>query len=100
MDINSYCGNLSCELKGWQQKVQDVVSRIDAAGCSQKTYLTPQVSDLHMILAEFDDRISQLKTDCSSYWTPGKTSIMGSMSPSKSLGEDVWQGVSPGDFGG
>ncbi len=100
MDINSYCGNLSCELKGWQQKVHDVVSRIDAASCGEKAYLTPQVNDLHMILEEFDARISQLSTDCAGFWTPGKTDIMGSIAPSTSPGADVWQQVSPGDFGG
>ncbi|MEW6349098.1 MAG: hypothetical protein AB1646_08540 [Thermodesulfobacteriota bacterium] len=100
MDMNSYCGNLSCELKGWQQKVQDVVSRIDEASCGQKTYLTPQVNELHMILEEFDARISQLKTECTTSWAPGKTAVMGTMIPSTSPGSEMYHEMSPGDYGG
>jgi hypothetical protein len=63
MDINSYCGNLACELRGWQHKIQDVVNKIDSADCGDKTRLVPQVNELHMILEEFDDRIQLLKTE-------------------------------------
>ena len=100
MEISSYCGNLACELKGWQDKLQNIVGRIDGASCGEKTFLMPQVNELHMILEEFNDRIHLLKTECSTSWTPGRTAIMGSGFGMTSTGSEVWQDVSPGDFGG
>lgn len=100
MDVKSYCDSLVIELTGWKAKVYDVVRKLDKMSSGDKEKVVPQVVELHMFIEELDDRINRLKKECPIEWKPEKIELEGKFSGLKTKWENVWQNISPGDFGG
>ena len=100
MDVKSYCDSLNIELTGWKAKVYDVVRKLDKVSSGDKQKVVPMVNELHMVIEELTDRIDKLKKDCPTHWAPEKIELEGKFSHLKTKWEDVWQNVSPADFGG
>lgn len=100
MDVKSYCDSLVIELTGWKAKVYDVVRKLDKVSSGDKQKVVPQVVELHMIIEELDDRIDRLKRECPIEWKPAKIELEGKVSALKTKWEQVWQNISPADFGG
>jgi len=100
MEVKSYCDSLVIELTGWKAKVYDIVRKLDKISSGDKQKVVPQVAELHMIIEELDDRIDRLKRECPMEWHPEKIELESKVAKLKKKCEEVWQNVSPGDFGG
>ena len=99
MDVTSYCENLATELGGWKKKVEDIVGRLDTLSSGDKGKVLNQVNDIHILIEEMEDRISRLKTECPSDWSPDKIELDTKLTEISTVCEECWSNVS-GAFGG
>jgi len=97
MEVRDYCENVTIELDGWRTRVDGVVRKLDHVSTGEKEHLVAEVNELHMIVDELGDRISDLKKACMANWKPEKED------------HDVkwprqvrssWDGISQSDLGG
>ncbi len=100
MEVESYCDSLNIELTGWKAKVYDVVRKLDKVSSGDKEKVVPMVNELHMIIEELSDRSDRLKKECPTQWEPEKIEMDGKFSQLETHWREVWQNVSPADFGG
>ena len=100
MDVTSYCENLSMELGGWKKKVEDIVGRIDKLSSGDKGKVLDQVNDLHALIEELEDRISRLKDECPTEWSPEKIELDTKLTKISNICEECWADVSGADVGG
>lgn len=75
MEIKEYCRIMDMELTGWKAKLYDVVSKIDRMPTGNKQRMYEDVNALHIIMAELDDKIEKLRTDCPTEWKPERANI-------------------------
>ena len=75
MDVLDYCKGMEAEMTAWKAKLYDVMRKVDKLGSAEKENILPNITDLHMLLEEMEDRVENLKTECPSDWSPVKTDI-------------------------
>jgi hypothetical protein len=75
MELNDYCKYMSMELTAWKAKMYDVVRRVDKLGTAEKEKVLANVEDLHMLVAEMEDRVNKLTKECPTEWSPIKKEI-------------------------
>lgn len=78
MDVLDYCKGMEMELTAWKAKLYDLTRKVDSLSSGHKQRILGNVGDLHNLITEFEDRISTLKTECPSEWSPQKEEIEGS----------------------
>lgn len=100
MELQDYCRNVQIELTGWKAKVYDVMRRLDRVDTGDKGKIVSQVNDLHIVVEELDDRISQLERECPSEWSPVREEIQNKLQTLGYKWEEAWQGAAGGDVGG
>jgi hypothetical protein len=66
---------MNMELTAWKAKMYDTMRRMDKLGTAEKEKILSNVEDLHMLLAQMEDRISQLEKECPTEWSPVKNEI-------------------------
>ena len=77
MDVQDFCKGMEVEMTAWKAKLYDVMRKVDKLGTSEREKVLPNIEDLHMLLEEMTDRVSKLKTECPSEWSPVKDEIEG-----------------------
>lgn len=100
MDVKSYCDSLTIELAGWKAKVYDIVRRLDKMPSGAKEKVVPQVSDLHVLIEELDDRIGRLKNQCPTDWSPDKIELQSRLTKISNVCEKCWENISGAEVGG
>lgn len=75
MTSKDYCRTMDMELTGWKAKLYDVISKIDRLPTGDKQRMYEDVNALHIIMAELDEKIDQLRTNCPIDWKPEKEKI-------------------------
>jgi hypothetical protein len=100
MELQDYCRNVQTELTGWKAKVYDVMRRLDRADTGDKGKVVSQVNDLHIIVEELDDRISQLERECPTEWHPAREEIQNKLQASEYRWEEAWEHATGGNVGG
>lgn len=70
MKTSEYCTNVERELGGWREKLGEIDHRIEGLSCGVKEHMLGNIEELHMLMAELDDRITALKTSCPTEWRP------------------------------
>jgi hypothetical protein len=88
------------ELSRWKAKVSDVMQRLDRAETVNKGSILSQVNDLHIIVEELDDRISQLERECPTEWHPARDEIQNKLQALGYKWEEAWQHATGGNVGG
>jgi hypothetical protein len=78
MDVNDYCSGLEMELTAWKAKLFDTITKADRLGTAEKERVLANIGDLKILLADMEEKIGQLKTECPSDWGPQKKEIEGS----------------------
>jgi hypothetical protein len=63
------------ELTAWKAKMYDVVHRVDKLGTAEKEKVLGNVEDLHILVAEMEDRVDKLNRECPTEWSPIKKEI-------------------------
>lgn len=74
MELKDYCKNVDTELSQWHDRLGKIVSHLDAMPTRTKEALYEEVNGLHILMDEMDDRINQLRTQCSISWEPEEDS--------------------------
>jgi len=100
MEVMDYCRNMEIELTAWKAKMFDVMSKIDKLPSGDKNKVLPQVGELKMIVSDLDDRISKLKTECPTEWSPIKDDVEGNIDTLRGKYDQVMEVMSMGYFGG
>lgn len=75
MNVNDYCKSIEQELTAWKAKLYDLTRKVDRLPGAHKEKMLGNVEDLHIIVAEFDQRIDQLRNECPTEWSPIKKEL-------------------------
>ena len=75
MDVQDFCKGMENEMTTWKAKLYDVMRKVDNLGTAEREKVLPNIEDLHMLLEEMSDRVTSLKTECPSDWSPMKKEI-------------------------
>lgn len=75
MDVMDYCKGVEMELVSWKAKLYDMIRKLDKMGTAEREKILPNVEDLHMLLADMEERVAKLKSECPSEWSPAKKEI-------------------------
>jgi hypothetical protein len=55
---------MEAELTAWKANVYDIVHKMDGLTGGEKEKILPNIEDLHILIAEMDDRIEQIRKNC------------------------------------
>ena len=100
MDLQDYCRNVHIEVTGWKAKIYDVMRKVDKLSSGDKTRILDQINDLHIIVEELGDRLTQLERECPSEWSPVKTEIQNKLQALGYKWEEAWKSYPGGFYGG
>ena len=102
MNPKDCCKGIEMELTAWKAKIYDVVRHIDRLPGAEKQKILGNVEDLHMLIAEIDDRIDQVRTDCPSVteFKPIKENLDSKLADLRVNYEDAIDVLGAGNFGG
>ena len=105
MKARNCCKTMEAELTAWKANVYDIVRHMERLPGGEREKILPNIEDLHILIAEMDDRIDQIREDC----TP-ETGILDirsdreefdkSMSKLRVTADEAMEILSAGDFGG
>ena len=105
MKAKNCCKTMEMELTGWKAIVYDITRKMEKLPGGEKSKVLPNIEDLHMLIAEMDDRIEQIRTNC----TPEtgmddikteRDAFNKSISTLRVNTEEAMRGLGGGDFGG
>ncbi len=96
---------MEMELTGWKAIVYDITRKMEKLPGGEKGKILPSIEDLHILIEEMDDRIDQIRENC----TP-ETGINDIQTERKAFddaitslrvtAEEAMQGLGAGNFGG
>ena len=99
------CKTMEMELTGWKAIVYDIARKMEKLPGGEKEKILPNIEDLHILVAEMDDRIDQIRENC----TPEtgiadiqteRKAFDASLSKLRMSAEEAMQGLGAGNFGG
>ena len=64
MKARNCCKTMQAELTAWKANVYDIVRKMEELPGGQKDKVLPNIEDLHMLIAEMDDRIEDIRDNC------------------------------------
>ena len=64
MDAKNYCRSIEVELYGWKAKMYDMIRKVDKLRNSDKEKIQSRVEELHKNIADMEQLIDQLQTEC------------------------------------
>ena len=64
MKARNCCKTMEAELTAWKANVYDIVRSIEKLPGGEKEKILPNIEDLHMLIAEMDDRVDQIRENC------------------------------------
>jgi len=105
MKARNCCKTMQAELTAWKANVYDIVRKMEELPGGEREKILPNIEDLHMLIAEMDDRIEYIQEKC----TP-KTGIDDirtdrelfdkSLTTLRVTAEEAMRGLGAGNFGG
>jgi len=105
MKARNCCKTMEAELTAWKANVYDIVRHMEALPGGAKEKIIPNIEDLHILIAEMDERIDEIRDNC----TP-ETGIADiqtereeynkSLSKLRVTAEEAMNGLGAGNFGG
>jgi len=75
MDVLDYCKGLESELTAWKAKIYDIIRKMDKLQSGDKEKVLPHIQGFNIIITELEDKITSLKYECPSEWSPQKKEI-------------------------
>jgi hypothetical protein len=105
MKARNCCKTMEAELTAWKANVYDIVRRMDMLSGGEKEKILANIEDLHILIAEMDERIDHIRDNC----TPeagiddirtDKELFDKSLSTLRVTAEQAMRGLGGGDFGG
>jgi len=105
MKARNCCKTMEAELTAWKANVYDIARKMETLTGGEKEKILPNIEDLHILIAEMDERIDQIRDNC----TPetgiddirtDKELFDKSLSTLRVTAEQAMRGLGAGDFGG
>ena len=105
MQAKNCCKTMEMELTGWKAIVYDITRKMETLPGGQRETIRSNIEDLHMLIAEMDDRIDQIRENC----TPEtgmddiqaeRAAFNASLTSLRVNTEEAMQGLGGGNFGG
>jgi hypothetical protein len=105
MNAMNCCKTMEAELTAWKANVYDIVRKMEALPGGERERISPNIEDLHMLITEMEDRIDQIRENC----TPetgiddirtDREKFNASLGTLRVTAEDAMRGLGGGDFGG
>ena len=105
MKARNCCKTMEMELTGWKAIIYDITRKMEKLPGGEKEKILPNIEDLHILIEEMDDRIEQIRENC----TPEtgiddiqteRKAFDKSISALRTSAEEAMQVLSAGDFGG
>ena len=105
MKARNCCKTMEAELTAWKANVYDIVRNIEKLPGGEKKKIHPNIEDLHMLIADMDDRIEQIRANC----TPetgiddirtDKELFDKSLTTLRMTADEAMRGLGGGNFGG
>ena len=59
------CKTMEAELTAWKANVYDIVRRMERLPGGDREKFLPNIEDLHILITEMEDRIDQIRDNCS-----------------------------------
>ncbi|MBW1955652.1 MAG: hypothetical protein JRI76_03815 [Deltaproteobacteria bacterium] len=59
------CKTMEAELTAWKANVYDIVRKMQELPTVDRERVLSHIEDLHILIAEMDDRIEQIRENCS-----------------------------------
>ena len=75
MDEKDYCTYVNAELVVWKAKLHDVMTKMDNVPTEGRQQLFEEVNGLHIVMAELEERVEKLRTECPLVWEPEQEEI-------------------------
>ena len=64
MNAINCCKTMEAEVTAWKADVYDIARKMGELSGGEKEKILSQIEDLHMLIAEMDDRIEQIRENC------------------------------------
>ena len=64
MMARNCCKTMEAELTAWKANVYDIVRKMEEMPGGTREKMTPNIEDLHMLIAEMGDRVEQIRENC------------------------------------
>lgn len=105
MSALNCCKTMEAELTAWKANVYDIVRKMDELTGGEKEKILPNIEDLHILIAEMDDRIEQIRKNC----TPetgiddiktDREKFDKSLTSLRVSADEAMRGLGAGNFGG
>ena len=64
MSALNCCKTMEAELTAWKANVYDIVQKMEEMPGGEKEKILSNIEDLHILIAEMDDRIDQIRKNC------------------------------------
>lgn len=75
MDVKDFCSGMQAELTAWKARIFDIAVKADKLGTEEKGKVWEEFNDMKMLVADLEDKIETLRTECPSEWSPQKKEI-------------------------
>ena len=105
MKAINFCKAMESELTAWKAIIYDIVRKMDKIPGGQKEKFLPNIEDLHMMLEDLDQRIEDIRENCTQETGIGdirtqKEEFDYNLSALRVKAEDAMKILGAGDFGG
>ena len=105
MKDKNCCKTMERELTGWKAIVDDITRKMETLPGGQREAVRPNIEDLHMLIAEMDDRIDQIRENCRpdigmDDIQAERAAFDASLTSLRVTTEEAMQGLGGGNFGG
>ena len=64
MKARNCCKTMEAEVTAWKANVYDIARKMEELYGGEKEKILPHIEDLHILIAEMDDRIEQIRENC------------------------------------
>ncbi len=64
MNAKNCCKTMEMELTAWKAIIYDISRKMEQVPSSDRQKILPNIEDLHILVTEMDDRIEQIREEC------------------------------------
>lgn len=100
MNVKDYCKNVDMELTLWKAKLYDVLGKIEELPTGRKQRVYEEVNGLNIMMAELEERIDKLRSECPLVWKPEQEDIKKRLSDLSEKYQFATEECFDYDFGG
>ena len=105
MAVRNCCKTMEAELTAWKANVYDIVRKMEELPSSAKEKFLPNIEDLHMLIAEMDERVDQIRDNCRPETCiddirTERELFDKSLTTLRMKADEAMQGLGAGNFGG